>query len=522
MLGAGCWVLGAGNWKLVTANWKLKTVNWKLEIRMNKYKILKITRVICSVIALILFLAIFLLPEHSLGFLTYLQLMPVGLRKAAMPALLSIGAFILLIFMALAFGRVYCSFICPLGTLQDIAISLSNKIRHSRKKQLFTRSYRRLRYAVLAIAMAAMFFGMAIPLGLIEPFSVFGRFTTAVIKPLFVWLNNVVVDSEFIESLYPLENVPFSLSLLLLGGGVLGSVMIVAFFRGRVFCNTLCPAGTLLGLISKFSWFKMVFDPHSCIKCGKCARSCKAGCIDHQNYIVDNERCVRCFNCVTVCGFGAIDYIHKKSPKPINQDLSRRDFLIIGGSAAFGAALLPPLLSSGAPTINAVMPPGALDYERFTAKCTGCQLCVSNCPGYVIKPAALHYGLSGFLQPRLDFDSGMCEYECTVCSNICPNGALMPLDEMRKKRLQIGVAEYFRELCVVVSERTHCGSCAEQCPTGAVHMVEWRDGLTIPQVEPELCIGCGACEYICPARPKKALIVAGLKVQGIAQIDSSE
>lgn len=489
---------------------------------MNKYKALKTIRVVCSLLALVLFSAIFLLPELSLGAVTYLQLVPVGIRNVALPAILSIGCLLVIILMAFGFGRVYCSFICPLGTLQDIAIGLRKKIGRSRKKQLFTRSYRRLRYAVLAIVIMAMVFGMAIPLGLIEPFSIFGRFTTAVIKPLFVWLNNVVVNRELIDNLYPLDNVPFSFALLLFGGGVLGSVMIVAFFRGRIFCNTLCPAGTLLGLISKFSWFKMVFDPHSCIKCGKCARSCKAGCIDYENSIVDNERCVSCFNCVAVCGLGAMNYAHKKSPNREAQDLSRRDFLIIGGSAVFGAALLPPLLRSGTPTVGVVMPPGALNFDRFTAKCTGCQLCVSNCPGYVIKPAALHYGLSGFLQPRLDFDAGMCEYECTVCSNICPNGALIPLNEAGKKRLQIGVAKYSRELCVVVTDRTHCGACAEHCPTGAVHMVEWTNGLTIPQVEPELCIGCGACEYICPVRPKKAIIVSGLKVQGTAQVGSSE
>jgi len=331
-----------------------------------------------------------------------------------------------------------------------------------------------------------------------------------------------VLNSELIENLYPLDYLPFSLILLLVGGGVFGLVMLMAFFRGRLFCNTICPAGTLLGLISKFSWFKLVFDADSCIECGKCIKSCKAGCIDAKNRIIDNERCVRCFNCIAVCTPSAINYSHQKAPKPMKQDLSRRDFLLIGGSAALGTALLPPLLRYRTPNKHAVMPPGALNFDRFTAKCTGCQLCVSNCPGYVLKPAALHYGLSGFLQPRLDFNAGMCEYECTVCSNLCPNGALIPLNEERKKLLQIGIANYSRELCVVVTDHTYCGACAEHCPTGAVHMVNLPNGLTIPQVEPELCIGCGACEYICPVRPTKAIIVAGLNSQGTAKIGRSE
>jgi ferredoxin len=488
---------------------------------VNKYKVLKIARVICGLLALVIFLAMFLLPEHALAPATYLQLMPVGIRKTAIPGIISIGCFVFLLLLTLVFGRVYCSFICPLGVVQDIAIRLRKMVKRPKRKKLFTHSHRRLRYAVLAMVIAAMWLGVAIPLGLLEPFSIFGRFTAAVIKPLFNWLNNLLADSAVSESLYPLDNPPFSIILLIIGSSFFIAIFIAALLRGRIFCNTLCPAGALLGLFSKFSWFKMGFESHSCIKCGKCARSCKAGCIDHKNSIVDHERCISCFNCAAVCGLGAMNYTHKKAPKTIAQDLSRRDFIIIGGSAAIGAVLLPPLLRSGTPAITVVMPPGALNFDHFTAKCTGCQLCISNCPSKVIKPAALHYGLGGFLQPRLDFNSSLCDYECTVCSNICPNGALIPLTEKRKQRLQIGLAKYLHSHCLVVTDRTHCGACAEVCPTGAVKMVKWEDGLTIPQVKPNMCIGCGACEYICPARPKKAIVVAGFKNQRTAAVAES-
>jgi ferredoxin len=176
---------------------------------------------------------------------------------------------------------------------------------------------------------------------------------------------------------------------------------------------------------------------------------------------------------------------------------------------------------------NAVMPPGSIKFKHFTSHCTACLLCVSNCPGGVLRPAATEYGKRGFMQPLLDFDQGMCEYDCTVCSDVCPNGALVPLSMDKKHTLQIGIAHFKRHNCIVRIDHTHCGACAEHCPTGAVHMVPWgrgrgrgrhskHAGLTIPQVEPELCIGCGACEHVCPATPK-AITVTGLRKHDIAE-----
>ena len=359
--------------------------------------------------------------------------------------------------------------------------------------------------------------GTAIPLGLFDPFAIFGRFTTAVVKPSYVYLNNLLVDRAIFEELLPLHNSPFSLLLLIIAATVVIAIMTTAAFYGRLFCNTICPVGAVLGLVAKFSWFRISFSSNPCNKCGKCVKVCKSHCIDIKNNIIDNERCVTCFNCTAVCDKSVLSYGRHKDVQSTETDLSKRDFLIIGSCAIVGATVLPRLLKS-TPSTKAVMPPGALDFERFTAKCTACQLCVSSCPGNVLKPAATQYGLSGFLQPCLDFDSGMCEFECTTCSNICPNGALEPLTLKRKKRLQIGLAKYYQKICVVVTDQTHCGACAEHCPTGAVHMVEWEEGLTIPKVEPELCIGCGACEYICPVKPDKAIIVSGVKKQVQAKV----
>ncbi|MFA6715071.1 MAG: 4Fe-4S binding protein [Victivallales bacterium] len=484
---------------------------------MYKYKILKIVRLVCSLLILLLLISVFLLPKSAFAVLIGIQAVPAFVRTTAFFAVGTTGVFALLVLLTLVFGRVYCSFLCPLGALQDIGIRIGRLFKLPRGKKLFTRNRRLLRYSVLALLLGATLFGTAIVMGLFEPFAVFGRFTAAVIKPSFNHINNLLVDNTIFESLYPIENKPFSLPLLLIGGSALIAVFAAAAFYGRIFCNTLCPAGAVLGLLGARSWFKISFNHDKCVKCGQCVKNCKANCIDLKNLSVDHERCVNCFNCTAACRYGALDYKHPGKTKISKTDLSRRDFLLIGGSALIGATVVPRILR-GAPSPKGIMPPGALDFVNFTSKCTACQLCVSNCPGKVLKPAALQYGLSGFLQPRLDFNYGMCEFECTACSNICPNGALTPLTVERKTRLQIGRAEYFRQRCVVVTDLTHCGACAEHCPTGAVQMADWKDGLTIPVVRPELCIGCGACEFICPARPEKAIIVSGLSRQGKAKV----
>ena len=506
-------------------------------MKQSSYLIIKISRILCSLITLAMFCSIFLLPRGCQE-IARLQFLPNCVRATTVVAVVTFTSLSLLLLLTLVLGRLYCSFLCPLGVVQDIAIRLKKMIVRSKRRSSFTLNHRLLRYSFFAMLVAAFVMGSALPLGLFDPFSAFGRFGSAVLAPGFIWINNFLADSSVVE-MYPRAYAPFSLAVLLVGGGFLFVIFVVAFFWNRLFCNTLCPVGALLGIFSRFSWYKIGFNSDACIKCGKCAVVCKAGCIDYKNGIVDSERCVGCLNCLTVCSFNAISYMHKKLPDSVVKTPSRRAFMVIGGASAVGAVLAPTVLCKGHDGNIPVMPPGAVDFKRFSSKCTACQLCVSNCPGNVLKPASFQYGLGGFLQPRLDFDSGMCEFDCTVCSDICPSGALITLSREKKQVIQLGVAEFTRSRCIVKTDHTHCGACAEHCPTGAVHMVPWRRGrggrgggrgrgngedssLTIPQVEPELCIGCGACEFVCPVLPIKAIIVNGLRTHGIAEIGSSE
>ena len=219
-----------------------------------------------------------------------------------------------------------------------------------------------------------------------------------------------------------------------------------------------------------------------------------------------------CMNCLTQCKFDAIQFSAKK-PELTKDDLpGRREFLVNAAAAAGGltAGLL--LRKTAAPTPGVVMPPGAGSFDRFTSRCVGCGLCISACRGNVLTPSIREYGLRGFMQPHLDFNKGECNFHCKQCVTVCPCGALLPLSKREKQHLRIGIARYNPKLCVAYLNGQDCGACAEHCPVGALTMEPYKN-TTIPKVNENFCIGCGACQYICPIQPVKAIVVEGVANQ---------
>ena len=467
---------------------------------MKKASVLRGLRVLSGWVTLTLFAA------AGAGFIK-----PWIVKGALVPSLLGGGLIAAGIWLgaALLGGRWYCSCFCPLGVVQDLA-SIFRKHYAPRKDR------KRLRYILLAVSVIGGAAGFILPVTVLDPYSNSGRFADRLLRPLAVWISDFLWGTLRWEWVTPLEEHLFSLPVFcwtlffffLLAG--------FAVWRGRWFCDAVCPVGTLLGLAARFSPVKLQIT-EKCIRCRKCEKLCRTGAINIDSPKIDFSRCVLCGECAAECPVDAV--IYGKTPEkevrfqPVQPE--RRDFLIAAGATAAAAAVgaAGKHFAGLPPADMPVMPPGAGSYAEFHAKCTGCGLCAAGCPGKTLTPAVLQYGFSGMGQMRLDFRKGKCEFECHRCSKICPTGALKPVKKSAKKRLKIGNVTFFQDRCIIAMDGEDCGACAEHCPTGALQMVPYKGNLTIPKVLPEICIGCGSCQYICPAEPRKAMVVTGVPVQ---------
>ena len=203
--------------------------------------------------------------------------------------------------------------------------------------------------------------------------------------------------------------------------------------------------------------------------------------------------------------------------------MTRRSFLVTSTAIAATLPVLPAWAKQekeiDTTKLTPVTPPGSQNLEHFNKHCTACHLCITHCPQQILKPAGFNFGIRYAFKPHMVFyEMAYCNYECTVCSQVCPTGAIQKLTKEEKKVTQVGIAQFVKDRCIVATEGTSCGACSEHCPTQAVRMEPYLDGaLTLPHVHEELCIGCGGCESICPARPIKAINVLANKVHQKAQ-----
>ena len=457
--------------------------------------------------------------HHCFSWMPKLQLLEAILA-------LNVVALVILIVMTLVFGRIYCSIICPLGILQDIIGWVGKKVKKNR--YTFSKAVSWLRYTMLGVMVVALVAGIGSIVQLLAPYSAFGRIATTLLQPFYKMGNNVLAAiSEHYDNyaFYHTETgVPNITIVLAIACVTLVVLAVLAYRNGRTYCNTICPVGTVLSFLSRFSWMKIQFDADKCKNCSLCTKNCKAACIDFKSHQVDYSRCVVCGDCIESCKFGALQYgMSTQSNQKAAIDPSKRSFLLASAMMTTAALAQEAKMTDGgladiedkvAPERQTPLtPPGSLSARNMAQHCTGCQLCISECPNEVLRPSGdwLH-----LMQPTMSYELGYCRPECTRCSEVCPAGAIKPIQKEEKSSIQIGHAVWVKKNCIPLTDGVSCGNCARHCPVGAIEMVpsdpDDEESLKIPVVNESRCIGCGACENLCPARPFSAIYVEGHEV----------
>lgn len=493
--------------------------------------------------------------QHCVGWMAKLQLLP---------ALLAFNwvVVIVLVIVTLLMGRIYCSVICPLGIMQDVISWISGKLQLNKNKRRFGRfAYENskglnvLRYTLFGLFVVCLLAGFGTFVQLLAPYSSFGRIVTMLLQPLYEMGNNLLADRSEAAGNFDYYQVDVwmrSMPVFIVALVTFVVIAIMAWVGGRFYCNRLCPVGTLLGILSAKRVLGIHIDADKCKSCRLCERACKSSAIfiptrDQQKQRlvpeVDSTRCVDCFDCIEKCQHDALAFT--KMPRQAANTVStvsadsnkneagptRRAFLT-ATAAVVGATLAEAQekTTDGGLTVitgkqrperkQPICPPGAISLKNMQQKCTGCQLCVSECPNGVLRPSN---DLMHFMMPTSSYERGFCRPECTRCSDVCPTGAIVkfPGDEKERRAVKsstkIGTAHWVADNCIVNTDGVSCGLCSRRCPTAAIKMVlsdpDDKKSLRIPSVDEERCIGCGACENLCPARPFSAIYVEGVDVQ---------
>ena len=436
----------------------------------------------------------------------------------------NVVAIAILVVGTLIFGRIYCSVICPLGILQDVIARFNRR----KNKYSYSKALSWLRYTMLGVMVVALVAGVGSVFQLLAPYSAYGRIATTMFQPIWKAGNNVLASiAEHSDSylFYHVEQIATFGVVLIIAVVTFIVLVILAVRNGRTYCNTICPVGTLLSFFARFSFLKIRFNVEKCKNCSMCSKNCKAACIDYKTHTVDYSRCVTCGNCIDKCKFGALSYSFSTSVKKDKVvDASKRSFLLASAlvSTAAMAQKKEKLMDGGIAELEEkvaperqtpLTPPGSLSYDNMAKRCTGCQLCVLECPNHVLRPSN---DLMHLMLPTMSYERGYCRPECTRCSEVCPAGAIKPLDDVEKSSIQIGHAVWIKKNCVVLTDEVECGNCARHCPSGAIEMVPLdennEESPMVPAINEAACIGCGACEYVCPSRPFSAIFVEGHEV----------
>ncbi len=428
------------------------------------------------------------------------------------------GAFfsVIMVLFTLVFGRFFCGWICPLGTAIDIAGSKGQ------------RCPPKLKFYILAVILIFSLFGIQIA-WVLDPMVIMARFVSLNLIPALT----LSIDRSFIFFIksFGLYGAPYdlyrSLKTSFLGINTYyfsHSIMIFAVFllimlgaalMKRSWCRTICPLGAIYALAGRHPLLRRRIE--GCVSCGKCQPACRMGAIKEDNSYSAGE-CVLCMDCIYECtpGITKFDWVFSKKKSKAQKSgkgITRRTFMLwLLGSSVFltGFGKGRPLLSR--PAKNVIRPPGVQGEGRFLDRCIRCGNCMKVCITNGLQPTLLQSGISGIWTPQLMPEIGYCEYQCTLCGNVCPTGAIPKLTLSQKKRAILGLAVVDRSICLPWSKGSECLVCEEHCPVAnkAIKKEKVSTGdktLYGPRVENSSCIGCGICQHKCPVRPRRAIRV---------------
>ncbi len=428
------------------------------------------------------------------------------INAKVLPALILIG-------LTLLFGRFFCGYICPLGTLLDLFDKLLGT-----KRPHFVERLRVVKFYLLIIVVIASLTGANL-IYLFDPLVILTRTYTILFYPLFILLTNLSLDlmrpladhQGWIKLAYLHYSHSFFYMSVITALIFLG-IATLNLITPRFWCRYLCPLGALLSLFSRFGIFKRVVD-NRCSDCQKCKEMCPMEAIGDDPRKVKTRECLQCRTCRLICPKEAISF--KAAFSPFRDDIrtatgiTRRGFLysLSGGLASSFLLFNSPLKRKRNDTL--IRPPGAIPEEEFLNSCVRCSECMKVCITNTLQPSLLEGGLEGLWTPRLDLRFAACEQTCNLCGKVCPTQAIRDLDLEEKKHAKIGTAMILKEKCLVWEQDKVCLICDEQCPYNAI-VFETVEGFRRPFVIERKCNGCGFCELKCPVEGGSAIVVTPL------------